>query len=93
MVVQATLILLAFVAALFGVLMWMVASHLRRIHPAIQSDLEQVPLVDGRLSPTPDQNFVGVLRRGPIQVRDKSTGELKVITAHALSDDALTPGR
>ena len=53
--------------------------------------LFQVPVgPDGELAAGARHTMSGLLRSGFVQRRNKSTGEVEVVTAYVLSDDSLT---
>jgi hypothetical protein len=62
--------------------------QLMRSYPRIRTELLQVQVRDGRLAPDECRAHTGILRSGPITRRTRA-GELEVLTAHVLSDDAL----
>jgi hypothetical protein len=79
---------IGFCLVIMGVVLWTASRQLRRLRPRVQSELVQVPVIDGRLSPRPDIASSGLLRSGPVMRKDGT-----VVTAYVLSDDAIRSAR
>lgn len=71
-----------------GAIFWTSSRQLKRVYPRLKTELFQVPVKAGHLSPRASRATSGLLRSGPVMDRNQ-----EVVTEYVLSDDAIRTSR